>query len=158
MIEPLEILLLIVIANSAPVAARLIFSHYGSTSIDLGHRLKDGQYLFGSTKTWRGLLSAIILTSLFTCLLDDTIISGLIISISAMLGDLLSSFIKRRLSIPSSKNVILLDQLPESLFPVLIYALSIRPLELIEVIVIITLFIIIDSGLSTLLNRLSTPQ
>ena len=36
-----------------------------------------------------------------------------------MAGDLLSSFLKRRLNLPSSSQAIGLDQVPESLFPIL---------------------------------------
>lgn len=152
MIHTLEILLLIVLANAAPVIARLVFTNRASTSIDLGFMLQDKQYLFGQTKTWRGLIASLTLTTLIAYLLDYAIVTGLIISISAMLGDLLSSFIKRRLQKQSSTNVLFLDQVPESLFPVLVYSSTVHTLELMEVIVIIIFFIIIELGLSNLLK------
>ena len=45
--------------------------------------------------------------------------AGAMIGAAAMLGDALSSFIKRRLAIPPSGRAIGLDQIPESLLPLL---------------------------------------
>lgn len=44
---------------------------------------------------------------------------GLGVAAFAMLGDLLSSFLKRRFGVPSSGMALGLDQVPESLFPLL---------------------------------------
>jgi CDP-2,3-bis-(O-geranylgeranyl)-sn-glycerol synthase len=44
---------------------------------------------------------------------------GITIAGAAMAGDLFSSFVKRRLGMPSSSQALLLDQLPESLFTML---------------------------------------
>ena len=45
--------------------------------------------------------------------------TGLLIALFAMLGDLLSSFIKRRLGMSPSTRALGLDQIPESLLPML---------------------------------------
>jgi CDP-2,3-bis-(O-geranylgeranyl)-sn-glycerol synthase len=45
---------------------------------------------------------------------------GLLIASAAMVGDLLSSFIKRRLGRPASSRAIPIDQIPESLLPLLV--------------------------------------
>ena len=153
MLQSFEILFLIILANAAPVLARLIFSNRFSTSVDLGFKFRDQQYLFGQTKTCRGIITSLILTSLTAYLLNYPVYIGLQISISAMLGDLLSSFIKRRAHKKSSESVLFLDQIPESLFPALVYSATVHTLELIEVIVIIVFFIIIELGLSDLLKR-----
>ena len=52
---------------------------------------------------------------------------------AAMIGDLLSSFIKRRLDMPPSSQALGLDQLPESLLPLLAgcRALSLSGLDII---------------------------
>ena len=47
---------------------------------------------------------------------------GIIIGIAAMLGDLLSSFVKRRLGVPTSGMALGLDQIPEALLPLLAVA------------------------------------
>ncbi|MDA9504247.1 hypothetical protein XI09_05635, partial [Bradyrhizobium sp. CCBAU 11386] len=49
--------------------------------------------------------------------LDLTI--GAIVAGAAMAGDLFSSFLKRRLNYPPSSQALGLDQIPESLFPML---------------------------------------
>lgn len=157
MIEIVEILFLIVIANAAPVLARLVFSHHGALAIDFGKQLNNQQSIFGATKTWRGLFSSIVITSLAATAMNYTFITGIIIASLAMLGDLLSSFIKRRLNKPSSTGVILLDQLPECLFPALFMLLTTN-LTLNQLIAIIISFIIIELILSALLLRLTTRE
>ena len=69
-----------------------------------------------------------------------------------MCGDLFSSFIKRRLKKHSSENCIPLDQIPESIFPALAMK-TIYSLSLIQVIVIVFSFIIIELVLSDILLR-----
>ena len=44
---------------------------------------------------------------------------GLVVAVWAMVGDCLSSFVKRRLKMPSSSMALGLDQIPESLLPLL---------------------------------------
>jgi CDP-2,3-bis-(O-geranylgeranyl)-sn-glycerol synthase len=45
--------------------------------------------------------------------------TGALIASVAMVGDLFSSFLKRRMKLPSSAKATGLDQVPESLFPAL---------------------------------------
>jgi CDP-2,3-bis-(O-geranylgeranyl)-sn-glycerol synthase len=47
---------------------------------------------------------------------------GVVVGAAAMLGDLLSSFAKRRLGVPSSGMMVGLDQIPEALLPLLAVA------------------------------------
>jgi CDP-archaeol synthase len=44
---------------------------------------------------------------------------GFVVGFSSMCGDLLSSFLKRRLGLPPSSRAAFLDQVPESFFPCL---------------------------------------
>ncbi|MCG6934427.1 MAG: CDP-archaeol synthase, partial [Proteobacteria bacterium] len=69
------------------------------------------------SKTWRGLLITVLITPGVALLLGLGASTGLIIASMAMLGDLTSSFIKRRLGIRSSGIAPGLDQIPESLLP-----------------------------------------
>jgi len=151
--EILEVLLLILIANAAPVLASYLLSHHTSLSIDFGYKLKDQQYLFGASKTWRGLISAIIATSLVSFFINSNIWPGITVALLAMTGDLTSSFIKRRLKKPASTKVSFLDQIPESLFPAF-GAMYYYPLELIHIIVISLSFTIIDMLLSKILYQI----
>lgn len=150
--EALDILILIVIANAAPVITSFIFSEQKLQPIDFGLKLKDEQALFGKSKTWSGLISSLILTSFCAYVLNYDISSGLIISTLAMAGDLISSFIKRRFKQKSSETCILLDQIPESVFPALAMKI-IYSLSMIQVIAIVVSFIIIELILSAILLR-----
>jgi len=148
----MEWLLLILIANGSPVLASYFFSHRSSKPIDFGLMLKDKQYLFGKTKTWRGLVSSLVLTSLIAMLLGYDLMTGFIVSSLSMLGDLFSSFLKRRLQKVESSQVVLLDQIPESLLPCL-WLLKMNYIDLTQVMVIVSSFIIIDIVLSSILYK-----
>lgn len=145
--ESIETLILILVANGSPVLISFLLSHRMSLPIDLGLKLKDQQYLFGKTKTWRGLVASLVTTVLASFFITGGFQAGLIIASLAMSGDLLSSFIKRRLKKESSSEALLLDQIPESLFPALGMMLIIK-LDLIQVIEIVIAFTIIELILS----------
>ncbi|MBU2478959.1 MAG: CDP-archaeol synthase [Gammaproteobacteria bacterium] len=106
-------------ANGAPILGRLLFAERFSQPVDGNHLFSDGQPLFGPSKTWRGIVFALLITPLIAVLLRLPIEVGLLIAVLAMLGDLLSSFIKRRLRIAPSGMALGLDQIPESLLPLL---------------------------------------
>ena len=118
----LELLLLTVIANGAPVIATRVFGKWGAYPLDGGRVLADGHRLLGHSKTWRGVLAATLATGVGAILLDWSWLIGVTIGVNAMLGDLLSSFTKRRLGMESSSMAPGLDQIPESLLPALAVA------------------------------------
>lgn len=115
----LELLILLLAANGAPVLANRLLGETGNQPIDAGIQLRDGRPLLGRSKTWRGLVAALLVAPAFALLLGYDAVTGLLIGIGAMLGDLLSSFIKRRLAIPPSGMALGLDQIPEALLPLL---------------------------------------
>ena len=115
----LRLLLLILIANGVPIIAAMICGDWGAWPLDGGRRWIDGRRLLGDTKTWRGVVLAPLATGLGAVLLDLPATAGAMIGIAAMAGDLLSSFIKRRLGMASSSMALGLDQIPESLLPLL---------------------------------------
>ncbi|MFZ1828565.1 MAG: CDP-archaeol synthase [Candidatus Competibacteraceae bacterium] len=114
-----ELLLLIVIANGAPVIAARVFGEWGAYPLDGGRVLADGHRLLGHSKTWRGILAATLATSVSAVLLGWPAQVGVTVGVTAMLGDVLSSFTKRRLGKASSSMALGLDQIPESLLPLL---------------------------------------
>ena len=114
-----KLLFLLLAANGAPILGRLVFAERFSQPVDGNHHLSDGQPLLGPSKTWRGILLAMLITPLIAVLLGLPTAIGLLIAALAMLGDLLSSFIKRRLRIAPSGMALGLDQIPESLLPLL---------------------------------------
>ena len=74
-----------------------------------------------------------------------------------MAGDLLSSFIKRRLGMPDSAQPPVLDQVPESLIPSLLL-MPILQLGILEVLVLVILFGVFERVVSKLLFRLGIRQ
>ena len=119
----LQILIILLAANGAPVIAALFFRTRGQLAIDLGRQLPDGHPLFGSSKTWRGLAAALLASCALSLFFGYGPVFGLISGALAMAGDLLSSFVKRRRGLAPSDRSTGLDQIPESLLPS-IYAVA----------------------------------
>lgn len=149
----LKLLLLILVANAAPILANHLARGIPKTPLDGGRLFWDGRPLLGESKTWRGLFSAVLLTVICAWLLALPLGMAAIVALWAMCGDLCASFIKRRLKLASSDKALLLDQLPESLFPAL-YAQWYFGLGGGSVIAIVLLFIIIELAVSPLAFRL----
>jgi CDP-2,3-bis-(O-geranylgeranyl)-sn-glycerol synthase len=116
----IKFLVLIGIANGVPVIIKRLFGERFATPLDFGRSLSDGYPLFGSSKTYRGLISALIVTALCAPVLGLPWSAGIMVAAAAMTGDLVSSFIKRRLSMASSSMALGLDQVPEALLPMLL--------------------------------------
>ena len=115
----LKLLVLLGIANGVPVFAKGVLGSHLSFPLDGGARFLDGQPLFGTSKTLRGIVLSLLVTTLFALIFGIDWKIGLLIAALAMLGDLFSSFLKRRMRLASSSMAIGLDQLPESLIPLL---------------------------------------
>jgi CDP-archaeol synthase len=77
---------------------------------------------------------------------------GALIGIAAMANDLLASFVKRRLGLPPSSRAIGLDQIPESLIPLLACRLLL-PITEPDVAIVTILFFAGELVLSRLLFR-----
>ena len=112
-----HLVLLLVIANGTPALLGLVLGPRWNLPLDFNHRFLDNRPLLGPSKTLRGLLGALLVTALLAPLFKLSLLDGASFALLAMLGDLCSSFIKRRLGFASSRSVPLLDQLPESLLP-----------------------------------------
>jgi len=115
-----KLLLLLTVANGAPILAHTVLAARWGQPIDAGLRFLDGQPLFGPSKTWRGLVAAVLATPCAALLLGIPMSTGLLIAGASMAGDVLSSFCKRRLRIKPSGMALGLDQIPESLLPLLV--------------------------------------
>jgi hypothetical protein len=114
-----RMLFLLTLANGTPVLAKKMFGNRFSRPLDSGARYLDGQPLFGASKTIRGIISSVLVTVVGACLVGLRGKTGALIGSVAMSGDLFSSFLKRRMRLPASSRAIGLDQVPESLFPLL---------------------------------------
>lgn len=115
-----QLLVLIAAANGAPVAARKIFGERFARPLDGGALYSDGRPVFGASKTVRGLAAALLAATVAAPLVGLPLAVGIAAGAGAMTGDLVSSFIKRRLGRPPSSRATGLDQVPESLIPLLL--------------------------------------
>ena len=147
----LATLALILLANGLPALLGLFLGP--GRPLDGGRVLGDGRPLFGSTKTVRGVLAALVATPLAAFVLGLPWQIGLLVALGAMLGDLLASFTKRRLGLPSSTTVPLLDTVPESLIPVLL-VMQHLDLDWLDLALLILAFAVLDQVLTPLGQRL----
>ena len=97
------------VANAAP----LVFG--GGRPLDGGRNFVDGERILGSHKTVRGLFAGIIAGSLIglgeSLVEPSLLLAGFMISLGAVLGDLLGAFVKRRLKMKPGTPFLVLDQL-----------------------------------------------
>lgn len=115
-----KLLCLLAVANGTPVLAKRLFGDVLAYPIDLGFKWRDGQPLLGSSKTVRGLVLATLATAVCSPLLGLEWRTGALVGGAAMAGDMFSSFVKRRMTLPASSRATGLDQIPESLLPLLV--------------------------------------
>ena len=138
------------VANAIPVILG------GGRTIDAGRKLSDGKPIFGSHKTIRGFAAGIIAGTLtsaaenavlqfyapsdLTLPFNFSVWLGLVISFGALLGDLLHSFIKRRIGIAEGSPLPIADQLDFVVGAVLLsFLISPPPMLTIFIIFVITL-------------------
>lgn len=146
----LLLLVLLALANGTPLVARRIFGRHFAFPVDGGCSFIDGRPLFGKSKTVRGLVCAVLAAAAGGALVGLGWRIGLLVGALAMLGDLFSSFVKRRLGRAASTPVVGIDQIPEALFP-LLGCLGPLSLSLADVAVGVALFFVGEIGLSRLL-------
>ena len=150
----LQLLMLLVVANGAAVAAKKVLGATFARPLDGGALFVDGRPVLGPTKTIRGIVTSVLATSICASLMDLGWEIGALIAAFAMAGDLLSSFVKRRLRLASSSMAIGLDHIPELLFPLLAGRLLL-PLSIFDVVVGVTIFVAGGLVLSPILFRLN---
>ena len=115
----LQSLYLLTLANGSPVIAKKLLGSRLAFPLDAEVLFLDGRPLLGRSKTVRGVLISVAATAALAPLIGVDPATGALVAALAMLGDLLSSFTKRRLGLVSSAQAIGLDQIPESLLPLL---------------------------------------
>lgn len=155
-IQPLlviQILVLLTLANGAPVVATKIFGSRLAHPLDGGLILADGLPLLGRSKTFRGVALSILVTTAAAPLLGLDWAVGPLVAATAMGGDLLSSFLKRRMSLPSGSMALGLDQLPESVLPAVACRLLL-PVTLADILAVGVLFLVGELALSRVLYKL----
>jgi CDP-2,3-bis-(O-geranylgeranyl)-sn-glycerol synthase len=148
-----RLLLLLGVANGSPILLKWLVNDRWPAPIDGGRRLRDGYPLFGESKTWRGLAIALLATPLAATLLQIGALTGLAIAASAMAGDLLSSFIKRRRGLAPHARAPLLDPIPESLLPLLVLTPALG-LSIADIAIVVAAFVVLELALSRVLFQL----
>lgn len=128
------------VANATPVVLGR------GTPIDGGRLFRDGRPIFGAGKTIRGFVAGLIVGSIVGVAQGIVVgqpcnyaMLGLLLALGALIGDLLGSFIKRRLNIPRGGAAPVLDQLGFVVFALLFASPVMLPSwEVILIILIIT--------------------
>jgi hypothetical protein len=146
----IQLLILLMLANGMPVVAKNILGDDFAYPIDGGVRFVDGHPLLGTSKTIRGILLSVLVTSVCAPFVGLDLKNGFLVGSGAMAGDLLSSFLKRRLNLPPSSRATGLDQIPESLIPLLACRNSLS-LSGVDIAVTVAIFFVGEMLLSRLL-------
>lgn len=92
------------VANGFPV----LFG--GGPPLDGGEQWVDGKPILGKNKTIRGSIAGIVFGSIVG-FIQGNIFGGLAQSVGAILGDLISSFLKRRYDLSPGSSMPIVDQL-----------------------------------------------
>ncbi len=114
-----EIVAFLLWVNFLPPLFNLILGNRFNWPLDRDLLFIDHRPILGKNKTFRGILCSLLGGIAAFPLLGIVWWSAGLTALLAMAGDLLSSFIKRRFNISSGKTVAVLDQIFESLFPIL---------------------------------------
>ena len=149
----LKVLLLAMAANAAPILGKRLLGERGSLPLDGGLQFVDGRPLLGPSKTVRGLVLSLVACLLVALALGYPWTLGLTFGAASMAGDALSSFLKRRLDVPSSGRFLGLDQIPEILLPLWLCKTELG-LDFWSILVLIALFTVGSLVLSRLMFRL----
>ncbi len=149
----LQLLFVLLVANGTPILAKRLMGPIGAWPLDGGMAFIDGRPLFGRSKTLRGVILSIVVTAVVAPIVGLSPSTGATVAAGAMLGDLLSSFVKRRLGLAPSSRALGLDQVPESLLP-LLFCRSALALSLIDMAVGVVAFFVCELVLSRILYRL----
>jgi len=138
------------VANAFPV----IFG--GGLAIDIGRKFSDGKPIFGSHKTFRGFIAGLI-AGVFTSLVQTIVLQskmlsdfvlpfefnvlvGSMIALGALMGDLVHSFVKRRLGLVEGSPLPVADQLDFVLGAILFFLLvSLSPPPLFTVVLVLVI-------------------
>jgi len=161
-------------ANAFPV----IFG--GGLPLDMGRKFFDGKPVFGSHKTFRGffagLIAGVLVSAAQSLVLQFEVASdfarlppfqynnvfvGFLISCGALIGDLLHSFVKRRIGLVEGAPLLLADQLDFVVGAVLfalLFSGSPPPLLTVLIVFVITLPLhLLTNFIAYLLGVKKTP-
>lgn len=140
-------------ANAAPV----IFG--GGRPIDAGRTFTDGEPILGSHKTIRGFFAGLVVGTLVG-FVQSNVLLGFVLSMGALVGDLVNSFFKRRLGFSPGSSFPIADQL-DFVVGALLFSLMVPPLPRLHIILIVVIVTppihLLTNFLAFLLGVKSTP-
>lgn len=124
-------------ANALPV----LFG--GGLPMDFGKNFVDGKPLFGPHKTFRGFFSGLLIGTLIGIVQSNLpifqpphVLFGFVLSLGALTGDLIHSFVKRRLNIPPGASLPVADQ-TDFVVGALLFSLFVSPPSLLIALIIL---------------------
>ncbi len=129
------------------MAVRMLVGKRRARPLDGGRVLADGRPLLGGSKTLVGLGTGLMAPVIVAPLVGLPAQTGAAVGAAAMLGDLTTSFVKRRIGLAPSANAPVLDQLLESLLPVLAVRGQLA-LSWMHALAVIVAFVIVDLALT----------
>lgn len=127
-------------ANAIPVLLG------GGLPMDFGRNFIDGKPLFGSHKTFRGFFSGLLIGTLVGIAQSNVnvpifetppILLGFVLSLGGLTGDLIHSFVKRRLNLPPGASFPVADQMDFVIGALLFSLLIFPPLPEIALIILV---------------------
>jgi len=127
------------VANGTPVVMTKIVKR--GKPLDLGLNFIDGRRVFGDGKTVEGFISGLLMGTLVGMLLSRLgLKESFLLSLGAMLGDLVGSFIKRRIGLERGAPLPPLDQLDFIAGSLLLYSWFVKvvPLNIVMIVLGLT--------------------
>lgn len=150
--DELRALALLIAANAAPLVLGKFLGKRAALPLDFGLVLSDGERLFGSHKTWRGLIFGTACCALVAMYLGLPVHIGIGFALVSLAADAASSAVKRRKRLPPGTETQGLDQIGETLLPLLVYS-SPLSLAVSEVLIVTVAFMIIESCTTAMRQR-----
>lgn len=146
-------LFLLMAANIPPLVAARVLGPRWARPVDGGSKAPDGRRLLGDAKTWRGCAVSLIGTMAVGCCMNVAPAVAMRFGLLSMGGDIVASFLKRRIGIAVHGRSPVLDQLPEAILPFVFLRrqLATRRRDVIEAIFVFT---VLEEPLSRVLFRL----
>ncbi|MGC8719046.1 MAG: CDP-archaeol synthase [Thermodesulforhabdaceae bacterium] len=122
-----------------PPVLAVIMEDRWALPLDFNRRFLDGKPILGKHKTIRGIVGSTVAATVTASAFGLTHSEGFLLALLGMLGDSITSFIKRRLDKPSGTIMPVIDQLLEGLLP-LIAIKELHQIGMISFILILFIF------------------
>lgn len=141
--DAIRALALLGAANATPVIVAQVARDGWSTPLDFGYVMPDGERLFGSHKTWRGLMFGVLAVVAVGAMFELSLSSSVGFAVTSLAADAVSSAVKRRMHLKPGTESVGLDQIGEALLPLILFStpLSLAPAEIVGVTAI---FVLLD--------------